>query len=407
MCEPRSISRHRRIAKQQYTMKKRTLTLLLSVLLGGALHAETPDPLVWQVLRKQYERVTPTVSDGRILVARGGKFGFTDAQGQVAIPLIYDNAFSFKNGVATVGTGKNPDCKFGLIAPDGTMIAALEWDYLGAMSAGYAVAYKRDGAMRHYVLIDSKGAVKELPYDYCDSYANGLAVVGKGTFKQALDSHRAEFVGKYGYITPDGVEAIPLQFDDAKPFREYGLAAVGMQGKYYIKWGFIDQTGKFVIPCNYYAVQDFSGGLAQVAKVIAGGELSYGYINAQGEEVIPCRYDTATNFVYTNTWVGTQTDGEMHYTLIDRKGNAILPFTVQNLQEGGKLGLAVASTAGDAGQLRYGILNNAGKVVLPFEYDQITIFSERDPQSGEWVDGAMATKNGESFSFDISPRKNK
>lgn len=45
------------------------------------------------------------------------------------------------------------------------------------------------------------------------------------------------FTGKYGYITPDGKPAIPAQFDEAGKFGDDGLAPVGMQGKYYVKWG--------------------------------------------------------------------------------------------------------------------------------------------------------------------------
>lgn len=69
-----------------------------------------------------------------------------------------------------------------------------------------------------------------------------------------------------------------------------------MQGKYYVKWGFVDREGAIVIPCDFYSVDRFERGLAVVSKVVSDGKLAYGYIDKAGSEVIPCRYDEATRF---------------------------------------------------------------------------------------------------------------
>jgi hypothetical protein len=55
-----------------------------------------------------------------------------------------------------------------------------------------------------------------------------------------------------------GREAIPYQFDECRDFSE-GLAAV-QAGR---GWGFIDATGKFVIPPHLKAAADFHEGLAR------------------------------------------------------------------------------------------------------------------------------------------------
>ena len=47
------------------------------------------------------------VHNGRILVHRGGCFGYTETCGTVVIPLIYDYADSFSNGFAVVGKVEN------------------------------------------------------------------------------------------------------------------------------------------------------------------------------------------------------------------------------------------------------------------------------------------------------------
>jgi hypothetical protein len=63
-------------------------------------------------------------------------------------------------------------------------------------------------------------------------------------------------------------------YDNAKDFSE-DLAAVERAGK----WGYIDKTGKEVVPCVYDDAYAFHEGLAQVKQ--AG---KWGYIDTTGKE---------------------------------------------------------------------------------------------------------------------------
>src|SRR5437868_2238657 len=67
--------------------------------------------------------------------------------------------------------------------------------------------------------------------------------------------------GKYGYINKTGKVVLPAQFEYSEKFYE-GLAVVKQGGKR----GFIDMTGKMVIPALYDQKTDgyFSEGLACV-----------------------------------------------------------------------------------------------------------------------------------------------
>lgn len=49
-------------------------------------------------------------------------------------------------------------------------------------------------------------------------------------------------VGKYGYVNMDGIEVIPLQFENAYNFEGGGLALVSFNGKSY----YINQKGEKV-----------------------------------------------------------------------------------------------------------------------------------------------------------------
>ena len=71
--------------------------------------------------------------------------------------------------------------------------------------------------------------------------------------------------GKWGYIDKTGKEVVPCQYDNALGFSD-GLAVVEKGGK----CGYIDKTGKEVIPCKYDVESDFSDGLAAVGKGGAG-----------------------------------------------------------------------------------------------------------------------------------------
>ncbi len=66
--------------------------------------------------------------------------------------------------------------------------------------------------------------------------------------------------GLYGFIDPTGKVIIPLQFTNAKNFSE-GLAPVKTQ-----KWGFIDANGTIKIPMKYDDAQVFYNEKAAVTK---------------------------------------------------------------------------------------------------------------------------------------------
>ena len=57
---------------------------------------------------------------------------------------------------------------------------------------------------------------------------------------------KVNIADKFGFIDKTGKLVIPAQFDDAEPFSK-GLAVVKIKGKY----GFIDKAGKLVIPAKF------------------------------------------------------------------------------------------------------------------------------------------------------------
>ena len=135
-------------------------------------------------------------------------------------------------------------------------------------------------------------------YDYTVPFSEGLTCVEKD--------------GKYGFIDTTGKVVVPCQYDDASLSFSEGLAYVRKDGKY----GFIDTTGKEVASCQYDVAWYFSEGLAHVKK-----DRKYGYIDTTGKEVVPCQYDDAWPFSKGFAVVVK----DMKFGFIDLTGKEVIP----------------------------------------------------------------------------------
>lgn len=125
--------------------------------------------------------------------------------------------------------------------------------------------------------------------------------------------------GKLGYADESGRIVIRPQFDEAWPFSD-GVAAVAIgtdpnaksfvsgsteHGFYFfsilrddLKWGYINETGKFIIQPQFKYGYQFSEGLAAV-KV---GQ-KFGYVDKSGRMVIKPRFSDVTEFTGGHAWV--------------------------------------------------------------------------------------------------------
>ena len=117
----------------------------------------------------------------------------------------------------------------------------------------------------------------------------------------------------------------------------------------YGKWGFADELGKTVIPHKFHGVDEFHEGLAAVLL-----SNKYGFIDVRGKLVIPAVYDleievTAHGSGYT--------------------GSKIEEVGFKDIRFAGGLAKVVFNG-------KWGFIDKAGKVVVPFKYDRAGKFSE-------------------------------
>ncbi len=175
-------------------------------------------------------------------------------------------------------------------------------------------------------------------------------------------------MSKYGYIDKSGKFIIPPQFD-TPGYHIEGVASVEIDGK----CGFIDKRGDFVIPLQFEYVDDFSEGFAVVS--IDG---KYGYINRSGTVVIPPTFKYATYFSDGLALVRTKaTDGAIHEHYIDKSGEKALTFTDDHMLYGFSEGLArhgVWNEKEDTFDMGY--IDRMGTIVIPPDFESISDFSE-------------------------------
>lgn len=171
---------------------------------------------------------------------------------------------------------------------------------------------------------DAQGRlVIEPRFDAAAPFDNGTARVGM------VNEELPELAGapnlKWGYIDETGKVIVPLVYASLRPFvGDLAAAAIrldgarstspGLRGDDMLRWGYVNRKGEVQIPLQYLGAADFSEGLAAVnvpGMPTAGresgmcqGPRNFGYINASGSLVIQPAYTIATNFTGGRARVG-------------------------------------------------------------------------------------------------------
>jgi hypothetical protein len=167
---------------------------------------------------------------------------------------------------------------------------------------------------------------------------------------------------RYGYADEQGTVVIPCQYKDALPFQE-GLARVQKGSKY----GLMTAAGEFVLAPKYDEIGSFRHG---IAKVRAGKK--YGMVNTKGELVLPVKYTSIAPF---RGGVAVVTMGKKQ-GLISQTGSLLLPVEYAAISPFNQYGKAWINKGGKLqtkGQLKdrvlggkYGIVSlDKGVVVEP------------------------------------------
>jgi len=293
------------------------------------------------------ERLFPYQEEGK-----QGKWGYIDRDGEVVVAPRFRQAGDFSDGLARVETEKGS----GYIDADGKIAFMLDAE-LG-------------------------------PVDWTLRFTEGRALIS--------------WKGKRGYFDRRGKLAVEPKYDDANKFSE-GLAAVNigaksagfprpsvMQGG---NWGFIDTTGRLVIPMRFsdVDVKGFSDGLALVYV-----EDKPAYIDKTGKVVITPEYksDDPKRFVrnasaFSEGLARIDTAGKHsgystgHVGFIDKTGKFAIEPRLDNAGDFSE-GLAAVLVG-----KKWGYLDKTGRAVIEPQFDEAQKFS----------DGVAAVRSGEHWSY--------
>lgn len=242
------------------------------------------------------------------------------------------------------------------------------------------------GALLALTLLLSDGAgartqplvVIDYQYDEAGDFHEGLAAVKRNGAWGYIDNlgrtvlpftHRVPEVGPFSeglafvgdrYVDTEGKPALGERlFEGGLPFSQ-GLAAVQSGGQ----WGYIDLTGKFVIPPSYEAAGSFSEGLAPVRR---GG--LWGYITPAGEVKLPFQYLSAAPF--SEGLASVEVQGRIAY--IDASGRDLIKAA---FHEGGDFHYGLAPVRRGGGYRGWGFVNTRGNMAIPVRYNAALPFSQ-------------------------------
>jgi hypothetical protein len=403
-------------------------------------------------------------------VRQGERCGFIDEKGTLRIPAVYqwcepfveniavvgkndlayfitkdgmeltsegfDEAYSFKNGFATVEKGG----KVGVINRLGKWFIPPEYNEIGEFSEGFLYVSKDD----IYGYVNNRGHIAiPLQYDQASDFRMGMAVVQRDGFYGLIDTlgntvvnfayhwiepfgespaTRVRYGQKFGLVDRKGNVVLPVEFDALGEYsgglylaaqagkygflRPTGDTAVALQYEYSqqallqsrfinghakvyqkdpkernaIKVGVIDTSGRKVLPAMFEDVGTWQGPLIAVRK-----KNQWGYVTPVNKLAIPYKYDTAEPF--GDSLAVTGINGKLG--LIDLKGKTVLPhrFTALACMDS----LCLAKDEG------WGLVSLSGRVVVPMAY-----------QAVENVDGRMllyTAGTGEKHYFDLASQR--
>jgi hypothetical protein len=253
------------------------------------------------------------------LTIEPGRWGFVDKTGRLAIPLNFTRAYDFSEGLAAVQMGQHLAERSGFIDTTGKVVFEFPFDVSWGFQEGFALV-RTNGGMFY---LDRAGKKLTTPAidDYeARSFSEGLAAV--------------QIKGQWGYIDKTGRLAIEPRFEDAGDFYG-GLAAVKLtvEESRYVTcpmdeqgstrtstklYGYIDKTGRLVVPPQFEYAGPFSEGLANVSNCFKPF-----FIDRTGKVALRVPFDDASPFHEGLAQVLRYEQGGARSGYIDKTGKVV------------------------------------------------------------------------------------
>ena len=190
--------------------------------------------------------------------------------------------------------------------------------------------------------------------------------------------------GKFGFIDESGVVKfmLPEEVYTIFPFSQ-GLAIAGKRvPNTNGRWGFIDETGKYVIDAKFVMVKPFSEGLAAVAfEQNENAYSSVGFIDQSGRIVIPPKFSAdglgERGFSEGLAAVKVYKDGKAKWGYTDKSGNVVIQpqFAIAGPFSQGRATVGIAEPAWSI-DYKWGFIDTEGRWIAKPQYKSAAEFSE-------------------------------
>ncbi len=264
------------------------------------------------------------------------RYGYIDINGDVVIPLIFERAQPFKEGIAWVQYGRKA-----------YFINAL----------GNIIYSFKGRNIFHY------------PFD--------VPLWSEGLVSFTIRDKRGE---KGGFHDIRGQIVIPPRFNLVTEFFQEGLTIIEIDGKK----GAINRRGELVIEPKYDYLSHFFNGIAVAGEKI-DGKWKYGYINTKGEWIIPPIFYYAQHFSEGLGYVEMSKLDEKGFErkewigFINSKGNIVYRLDPEQYEcwlctyrENFVLFVKME----DGKRKGYVFFDHTGRIVFTIDYEQVDPFSE-------------------------------
>ncbi|MEZ4805178.1 MAG: WG repeat-containing protein [Bacteroidia bacterium] len=259
---------------------------------------------LWGGADSSTSKIHDTASNHLALVKSGKLYGFINTAGKVEIPIEYEFATNFSEGLACV----KKDGEWGFInVKNELVIQGLSLVFPTRFKEGYARA---NFGNKKQCFINKKGRMVSPYFRDLNELNNGLAKAS------AVDR------STYGYVNSKGrwmIKESNMRFTyNYSDFRN-GMASFSIiDSSYHLVFGFIDTSGKAVVEPNYKSVKNFENGLCPVSSI--GFRNYWMYIDKNGKIVLPGRYQSASEFrdglavvlPYGKEWQLIDTSGQVY-----------------------------------------------------------------------------------------------
>ncbi len=318
------------------------------------------------VIKPQFDEAYP-FTEGLAAVSIGNKSGFIAASGKVIVPLQYYTAYPFSDGVAAVsiieGMGTNRRYPCGYIDHQNQFVIHLQKKFsCTEFHEGFAVVEEYDSSLgESYATYMNKqgltGVASHL--SVAKPFSEGLALIEDFTKWFFVNSEGQTVID----LRPGRVmQSSGDQYVPVGSFSE-GLAQVGIivdGSSGYSRFAYMNRKGRIVfkLPDNFTAEGDFYDGRAQVyvakskrVHVRVDDEVfdddedvsARGYIDKTGKLVIPSRFSRVEDFsegmavvrvgqglpiddynITPQRWKEYADNEKKYYSCIDRHGRIVI-----------------------------------------------------------------------------------